>query len=416
MASKYDVAIVGWWHNSNYGSIATYYALNKAIMDYGYSTVLVHESLGYPNRAALPADAPAIAFAQRQGFNFTDQRHFSENHKLNDIADKFVVGSDQIWNPYIPRINDDLFLNFTAPQKKRIAYGTSIGNFDREKYQSEHFGPDFQDVQKHNLERFDFIAMRECDGIDYFKKTFGFDFVRVVDPVFLIDAGQYHELASGTTKRIEGGYMLAFILDPSDDKRRCVKIIADKLGFERIAVFTDANRRQMARAKEIFNGPPFIFDDEIRPENWLHAYQNAQYVVTDSFHGSAFACIFQKPFSVFFNEIRGVNRFAGLMQLLGFDDSRRIHEKDTEEDIALNPNISMTIDFRGADKKLNEAREFSEKWLRTALSSKSHRSISHGISMANNKNFRGLISLKLIFTVVLFIAIVFFIFYSYIGT
>ena len=128
MSKKYDVAILGWWHNSNYGSIMTYYALNKAILDQGYSTLLVHEALGYPARHKLAADASAIGFAQRQGFDYTEQENYAELEKLNSVADTFVVGSDQLWNPYIGRINDDLFLNFTAPEAKRIAYGTSIGN------------------------------------------------------------------------------------------------------------------------------------------------------------------------------------------------------------------------------------------------------------------------------------------------
>ena len=216
MTKKYDVAILGWWHNSNYGSIMTYYALNKAILDQGYSTILVHEALGYPNRHKLSTDAPAIKFANRQGFEYTEQENFTELGKLNKIADTFVVGSDQLWNPYIGRINDDLFLNFTAPEAKRIAYGTSIGNFAQEHFQSDNFGPDFQQVEKQNLERFDWMSMREDDGIDYMKKTFGFDLPQVVDPVFLINPKNYHDLAEKATTVIEGRYMLAFILDPND--------------------------------------------------------------------------------------------------------------------------------------------------------------------------------------------------------
>ena len=96
MTKKYDVAILGWWHNSNYGSIMTYYALNQAILDQGYSTLLVHEALGYPARHKLPEDAPAIGFAKRQGFDYTKQEDFTELDKLNELASTFVVGSDQL--------------------------------------------------------------------------------------------------------------------------------------------------------------------------------------------------------------------------------------------------------------------------------------------------------------------------------
>lgn len=385
MTNKYDVAILGWWHNSNYGSIMTYYALNQAILDYGYSTLLVHEALGYPSRFELPEDAPAITFAKRRGFNYTKQGHFSELSKLNEQADTFVVGSDQLWNPYISRINDDLFLNFTAPEKKRIAYGTSIGNFNRDHFQSEHFDVDFETVEKQNLERFDWISMREDDGIQYMKKTFGFDVPQVVDPVFLIDPKNYHDLADQATNKYTGNYMLAFILDPSEEKKRVVQGIADKLGFDRIVVYTDANASQIKRAKEIFNDSHFEFDNEIRSENWLNAYQNAGYVVTDSFHGSAFAYIFQKPFSSFYNKVRGTNRFASLMRLFKLDDSRRIYEENSNEDILKSENVSLDIDFTEGNKNLADQVEYSQTWLKNALSAKKRQDkVVPGATLAAN--------------------------------
>lgn len=385
MNKKYDIAILGWWHNSNYGSIMTYYALNQAIMAQGYSTLLVHEALGYPARHQYPNNAPAIGFAQRQGFNYTEQENFTKLEKLNEFVDTFVVGSDQLWNPYIPRINDDLFLNFTAPEAKRIAYGTSIGNFALEHFQSYHFGSDFEEVEKQNLERFDWISMREDDGIAYMKKIFNFDIPQVVDPVFLIDSQKYHDLAEQATNSIDGSYMLAFILDPTEEKRKVVEAVAEKLGFDRIVVITDANINQINRSKEVFIGERYIFEDEIRPENWLAAYKNAAYVVTDSFHGSCFAYIFQKPFSVFFNKVRGTNRFVSLMRLLKLDDTRRIYEKDTAEDIQNNPNVSMTIDFSVGNEKLALEVAKSKVWFENALKSeKSDDKILSGATMLAN--------------------------------
>lgn len=386
MSKKYDVAILGWWHNSNYGSIMTYYALNKAILDQGYSTLLVHEALGYPARHKLAADASAIGFAQRQGFDYTEQENYAELEKLNSVADTFVVGSDQLWNPYIGRINDDLFLNFTAPEAKRIAYGTSIGNFNQDTFQSDHFGSDFEQVQRQNLERFDWMSMREDDGIAYMNRKFGFDIPQVVDPVFLIDSKNYHDLANQAKRQIEEPYMLAFILDPNEDKKRGIQVVADKLGLEKIVIYADANHKQLEHAKKVFHEPHFIFDDEIRSENWLNAYQNAEYVVTDSFHGSCFAYIFQKPFSVFFNKVRGTNRFASLMRLLKLDDTRRIYEEDTAEDIQNNPNVSMAIDFTAGNANLALEREKSSVWLENALKApKADNKILDGATMSANK-------------------------------
>ncbi|MGH2236555.1 polysaccharide pyruvyl transferase family protein, partial [Enterococcus faecalis] len=54
---------------------------------------------------------------------------------------------------------------------------------------------------------------------------------------------------------------------------------------------------------------------EVTPENFLSVYREAKYIITDSFHGTVFATIFQKPFSIFYNEQRGIDRFNSLMKL-----------------------------------------------------------------------------------------------------
>lgn len=391
---KYDVAILGWWHNSNYGSMLTYYALKKAIENLDYSTLMVNESMGYPNRHKLPNDAPGMTFARRQNYAYTEQEHFLENEKYNELADTFVVGSDQLWNPYIGRINDDLFLNFTADDKKRIAYGTSIGNFSRPKFSSEHFGEDFEQVERQNLSRFDWVSMRESDGISYFKENLGIDAPQVVDPVFLIDPKEYWKLADEATINFEEEYMLAFILDPDEDKKRNIEAVADKLGFNKIVVFTDANGPRINYARSIFNSERYEVIDDIRPENFLYAYKNAEYVVTDSFHGSCFSYIAQKPFSVFYNTIRGANRFASLMTLFKLGDTRRIYPENTAEDINANINVSKVIDFTDGNANLKIEREKSYNWLEKALSvDKATDKILPGATM--ERNFDNLKSVKL---------------------
>ncbi len=209
-----------------------------------------------------------MTFARRQNYAYTEQEHFLENEKYNELADTFVVGSDQLWNPYIGRINDDLFLNFTADDKKRIAYGTSIGNFSRPKFSSEHFGEDFEQVERQNLSRFDWVSMRESDGISYFKENLDIDAPQVVDPVFLIDPKEYWKLADEATINFEEEYMLAFILDPDEDKKRNIEAVADKLGFNKIVVFTDANGPRINYARSIFNSERYEVIDDIRPENF----------------------------------------------------------------------------------------------------------------------------------------------------
>ncbi|WP_194422080.1 polysaccharide pyruvyl transferase family protein [Microbacterium abyssi] len=360
---KYDVAILGWWYGKNYGSILTYYGLNRAIDSLGRSALMVHEPLGYNGyRVDWPDDILSMEFARRIGYEYTEQVHYSELAELNDIAHTFVVGSDQLWNPLIGRVNDDLFLDFVGPQNDRVAYGTSFGNRGTDKFK-RYF------VAKHaaNLQKFKAISVREGYAIDTAVDVFGAKASLVVDPVFLLSQAHYRELASNATIAPEGEYMAVFFLDPTPEKRAVAQAIADKLGFDKILVIPnpDDGREHVAEVFAQEPGAEILSEDA--PENFLRGYADASYVVTDSFHGTAFATIFEKPFSSIYNAKRGADRFANLLSSLGFDDSRRVFEIDDTESIAKNPNVTREIDFTTAREYIESGRESSMEWLKRAL-------------------------------------------------
>ncbi|GFH39803.1 2-succinyl-5-enolpyruvyl-6-hydroxy-3-cyclohexene-1-carboxylic-acid synthase [Lactococcus insecticola] len=361
--TKFDVGILGWWYGQNFGSMLTYFAINKAVSNLGKSVVMIHEATGYNGwRVKWSDEIAPMDFARRQGYNYTEQQHYSNNSELNALTDTFMVGSDQLWNPHVGRVNDDLFLDFSSDDKKRIAYSTSFGDADNDKYK-----PAFVEKNSQNLKRFDALSVRENYAVKTAKDIFGVDAEQVLDPVFLIDKAEYEKLASEATTRIDGEYLLAFILDPSEKKKDVVKATAAKLGFEKVAVITDANVKQIAKAKEIFKEDIFEVIEEIKPENFLYAYQNAQYVVTDSFHGSVFSYIFRRPFSVFYNTTRGADRFINLMSLLGLEDSRRVYETNTADDINQNENVTLTIDYSKGEKQVAVETAKSQAWLEAAI-------------------------------------------------
>lgn len=359
----YDVAVLGWWYGKNYGSILTYYGLNRAIESLGHSVVMVHEPLGYNGyRVSWPDDILSMKFARRVGYEYTEQIHHSELPSLNAVAKTFVVGSDQLWNPLIGRVNDDLFLDFVSPENNRVAYGTSFGNRGTDK-----FKPPF--VAKHaaNLQDFKAISVREGYAIDTARDIFGAKATLVVDPVFLMPRAHYSELAEQSTIAPKGEYMAVFFLDPTPEKKAVALAIADKLGFEKILVIPNPDEGR-AHVSD-------LFADEARtevvsedaPENFLRAYRDSSYVVTDSFHGSAFAAIFDKPFSSIYNTKRGADRFVNLFASLGFGDTRRVFDTDTAEAIAANENVTRDVDFTNARAYIENGRVESMAWLREAL-------------------------------------------------
>ncbi|GAB6936581.1 polysaccharide pyruvyl transferase family protein [Isoptericola variabilis] len=359
----YDVAILGWWYGKNYGSILTYYGLNRAVESLGRSVLMVHEPLGYNGyRVHWPTDIVSMDFARRVGYEHTEQEHFSALPRLNDVARTFVVGSDQLWNPLIGRVNDDLFLDFVGPENERVAYGTSFGNRGTDKFKVPF-------VAKHSghLQQFKAISVREEYAIDTARDVFGVKASLVVDPVFLLPKEHYGDLADRATVSPEGDYLAVFFLDPSPEKKAVAQAIADKLGFDKIVVIPNPDEGR-EKATELFADEPraeVLAEDA--PENFLRAYRDAGYVVTDSFHGSAFSAIFEKPFSSIYNAKRGADRFKNLLASLGFGDQRRVLETDTTTTIAENPFVTREIDFTKAREYIESGRASSLEWLKAAL-------------------------------------------------
>jgi hypothetical protein len=370
---KYDVGILGWWYGKNYGSIMTYYGLNRAITNLGYDVLMVHEALGYNGwRVEWPDNILSMEFAKRVGYNYTQQVHFSQLPALNKRVKTFVVGSDQLWNPHVGRVNDDLFLDFAGSSNGRVAYSTSFGNRDTKKYK-----PEFIEKHSANLQKFDAISVREDYAVNVAKDIFGVDAVQTVDPVFLNDVSVYEELADTATIKQSGRYLATFFLDLTPEKKRVAVAVADKLGLDKIVVLPNPDGgRQIA--EEIFDDERFEVLSEDAPENWLNAYKNAAYIVTDSFHGSAFAAIFEKPFSSIYNTKRGADRFVNLMNLLGFGDARRLYETDTNEAIDTNVNVAFELDYTEANARVQSESAKSLEWLRNALS------IKHEASLKDN--------------------------------
>lgn len=289
--AKFDIGLLGWWYGCNYGSMLTYYALHQVLNNLGYSVLMIHEAIGYEKgRGILNVnDAPHV-FAQKH-YKFTEQVNFKELSQFNDICNTFMVGSDQLWNPYISRVNSDCFLDFTDDEKKRISYGTSFGNKEVIKANGQ-----FVKDNYYNLRRFDAISVREKYAVDIAKDYFGVSAVQVADPVFLLDIAEYEAVAEQATVRPEGEYLLAFILDPTIEKKNTILKIAQRLNLNKIFILTDPNMTGFMKSREIFNDTNMSMSlfEEFSPENFLYAYKNAAYVVTDSFHGTCFSYILKR--------------------------------------------------------------------------------------------------------------------------
>lgn len=346
---KYDVGIFGWWYNYNYGANITYYALNRAIQNLGKSVVMLWRSTDDPREP----DTVQMKFAKRY-YNISERLSYDKLPKYNDICDSFVLGSDQVWNPDLEKYTgDQFFLSFADKEHITLAYAQSFGEY---KNIPDSFANKYIGLVK-SLSK---ISMREDYAVNACQKAFGVLTEQVCDPVFLLKREQYNELINNAKINLPEHYVLNFFLNPNADKMNISKHIRKDLKISKSVNFTDLENPE--KLESGFLGEPVELNSRI--ENLIKAYKNADYIVTDSFHGTCLAIIFNKPFISIANVNRGVGRFKSLLSWTNLSNRLIYTEADLDDKHLLQ------IDYLEVNKTINKAREDGIQWLKNGFSMK----------------------------------------------
>ena len=261
----------------------------------------------------------------------------------NSDVEAFIVGSDQVWRQeYSPRI-ETYFLDFLPDndKRKRIAYAASFGT------DNGYIDQDKQARCSRLLNRFDAVSVREDGGLKIAREVFGCNnAVKVLDPTLLLSADHYKALINETAKPCKP-YVAAYILDDNNEKDTIISDVSSclKKPIKRMSVnYTGTKMPTIAQ--------------------WLATFANADFVVTDSFHGCVFSIIFEKPFIAIGNIERGLDRFTSLLGSLGWGN-RLINSLDEFND--KRNTLLSSIDYESVNVQLDEQRRHSLSFLTNAL-------------------------------------------------
>ena len=274
--------------------------------------------------------------------------------KLNNMGfDAFIVGSDQSWRPrYSPSIRN-YFFDFAKNDKniKRISYAVSFGVSDWE------FSARDTKVCASLAKKFDAISVRENSGVKLVNDYFGMEAVHLVDPTMLLTVQHYQNIIKQENIKESDGELKVYVLDISTKKQKFINSIADKLGLKQF---------QIMPHKRLKNSRIDIIDDFIfpNPAKWLRGYQDAKFVIADSFHGTVFAILFNIPFLALGNERRGMARFESLLKMFELED-RLITNLDN---IDVDKILEAKIDWNRVNQKIDLEKEKSLKYLSANLS------------------------------------------------
>ena len=213
----------------------------------------------------------------------------------------FVVGSDQVWNPYFGGYSYE-FLTF-APKEKRFSFAASIGTDQIPENQKPYF--------KKYLSEMNYISVRENKAAEIVKDLTGRDVDVVLDPTLLLPKEQWIEIVSKPNIEIDENYICTYFLGEIPE-----------------AVYSFAKKKNLKIYKLNSIEQKELYD--INPAEFLYMIKNADYVLTDSFHAVVFSIIFNKDFYVFERKQAGVaNMFSRIETITQrFDLQSRIQSRE----------------------------------------------------------------------------------------
>lgn len=234
----------------------------------------VHQSKFYGSSASLKKNPPAL--------------------------DKFICGSDQIWNPMITMgIAPAYFLDFVADDNNKCAYAPSFGKTEMpEKYQ-----PKVAEL----VNKIPYLSVREREGVECIKNYTDREFRQMIDPTFLIAPEEWKKVAHYDRKLPEK-YILVYIMQANDSIYDYVKELKAKYNLPVIDI-----------SRYGYN-PGFVDETiiDIGPAEFLELFNKATITCTNSYHGLVFSLIFRKQ--VFFVPSKKFAiRMQNLFDILGID-------------------------------------------------------------------------------------------------
>lgn len=337
------------YHNiPNFGAILQAYSLCKVINELGYECdVIDYECQNIVKRELeYHGSGNAIKLALHRVFSwphvekkilqcqeFARQYYSKEKYtlktipKANKMYDGFISGSDMIWNLDVNGYDYSYFLDFANEGKKKIAYGSSIGDCWKD--------TDKRKI-KNLLEQYDAVSVREEDTSCYIREAFGLPCKWVADPTMLLPTPFWE---SCTTPVKEKEYVIVYF--PSDHLIETAKEYC-KLHNKKLIVL-----RVMLPWKR--KGSKILYS----PNEWLSYLKDADAVFTNSYHGLLFSLYFNKPVWT----DNQSNRVQALLKRLNLECCNL--KNDTT--------CSNVIDYRQCNKLIQSFREDSLEYLKSVL-------------------------------------------------
>ena len=365
---------------NNYGGLLQAYALQKVVSDMGYDVFtdrnackngtwknlflrfylpLRYKQLQLCGKKVI---TPKIRQAQYQKLirfteeniktvDFFEGKNKPKKKQINQY-DAFIVGSDQVWRKKYVRVKS-YFLDFLNRNENicRIAYAASFGTDNIDEWSDED-----KKVCRSLIPKFTAISVREKEGLAILKNQFDTHATLVLDPTLLLTKEIYNKLDGiGKIPRREK-MLFCYVLDLTEDKKILINRLKEEYELEQVLFISP-------KMENIDKNLPADFVYPSMAE-WLSGFRDAEYVFTDSFHGTVFSILFNKDFICYANKTRGLSRFESLFESLEINGKLIFNSQDYKK---CHP---FKIDYTKVNEKLNILRRDSMSFLLQSLNVK----------------------------------------------
>lgn len=344
--------------DNNYGNRLQNYALEQSINHLGYDV----ETIVFPNKKNLKDYLRLLKKNLRSNYRI-EQKKFKKMNELKSQAfkpfrqqylhnkryeraddfscfDRFITGSDQVWNPSWHLI-DDNWLRF-VPKEKRFSYAASMATTTIHKNNINKLPQYLNEMNE--------LSVREAESVDFIRELTGREAKLVIDPTMLLSKNDYEMLIENQkdsqVDTTEPYILIYSLVGLTDELEVSVNRLAQKNNLKIIRVMGNK-----------FHNDHIVFN----PIEFVEAIQNASLVISDSFHCGVFSILMETQF-VLFNRTDGQQMSSRITTLLEkFDLMSQFYQNGELEEL-------MNIDFTHINEKLIQERKDGIDYLKYILS------------------------------------------------
>lgn len=363
------IGIVTIWSN-NYGSVLQAFALQTIIERLGYQVEIIQhyrdplkkETQSRIKQILQSSPSFLIEYAMNykrnrmlhQGYaDFKSSRlkisreAYYQDSDFTDLASRYdaiVVGSDMLWS-YDFKDNWPFYFASFAPSEKIVTYAPSFGKNDLSKEEIE--------LCKPMISRIVHLSCREEAGVSFIKEQFGLAAEHVIDPTLLLSGEEWSHLLGDMPRLVKKDYILTYVFRGSCQNGR--EELFEQFNSMKDKQLLFINGQEGEFKNNIYNG-------YFSPAEYVNLFRDADFIVTDTFHGLMFSLIFNKPFIVLDKSSFGVSsdRQQSTLKTYGLED------RFVTPDIIVSDELRQ-LDYTTIEQKINANRKKSINYLKKAL-------------------------------------------------